>query len=105
MEAWSDRVFELKLWIQEITRNVCTYKEPGGFLLEGDLELAALRARRFGPLAVEGVALVDQLQLVLEQRDLVVQPPASLRTKTAARAHLNSVQSQRHQSNTYVHKR
>jgi hypothetical protein len=43
------------------------YEEPGGFLLEGDLELAALGARRLGALAVEGVALVDQLQLVLQQ--------------------------------------
>lgn len=84
---------------------MCTYKEPGGFLLKGDLELAALRASRFGPLAIEGVALVDQLKLVLEQRDLVVQPPASLRIRTTARAHFNSVPSQRHQSNAYVHKR
>lgn len=57
---------------------VGSYKKSGCFLLQGDLELAALRTRRLGALAVEGVALVDELQLVLEQRDLVVQPPASL---------------------------
>jgi hypothetical protein len=99
LEAWSGQVFELDLSFvqQEIMRNECTYKEPGGFLFESDLELAALRASRFGPLAIEGVALVDPLQLVLEQRDLVVQPPASLRIKTAARAHLNLIPSQRHE--------
>jgi hypothetical protein len=47
-------------------------------LLESDLELAALRPGSLGALAVEGDALVDQLQLVLEQRDLVIQSPASL---------------------------
>jgi hypothetical protein len=63
---------------QETRRNTRTYKEPGRFLLEGDLELAALRPRRLGALAVEGDALVDQLQLLLEQRYLVIQSPASL---------------------------
>jgi hypothetical protein len=58
------------------------YEEPGGLLLEGDLELAALGARRLGALAVEGVALVDELQLVLEQQDLVVQTPAPLQTQS-----------------------
>ena len=95
-----NRSFNLQ---KKTTRNSCTYKEPGGFLLEGDLELAALRPRRLGALAVEGVALVDQLQLVLEQRDLVVQSPASLRIATAARTHPNSVPSQKHKSDTYIH--
>jgi hypothetical protein len=40
------------------------YEEPGGLLLEGDLELAALGARRLGVLAVEGVALVDSCWLI-----------------------------------------
>ena len=95
-----NRSFNLQ---KKTTRNSCTYKEPGGFLLEGDLELAALRPRRLGALAVECVALMNQLQLVLEQRDLVVEPPASLRIATTARTHSNSVPSQVHKSDTYMH--
>jgi hypothetical protein len=68
-----------------------TYKEPSRLLLESDLELAALRPGSLGALAVEGDALVDQLQLALEQRDLVIQSPASL-CIAEKRTHPHSVQ-------------
>jgi hypothetical protein len=62
---------------------ILPYQQPRCFLLDGDLELLPLRPRRLRPPAIEGQALMDQMQLVLQQSDLIVKSSAPLPWKIA----------------------
>ena len=55
-----------------------THQDARGLLLDGDVDLAAVRAGALGGLAMERLAEVDLAELLLEQLDLLLGPPAGL---------------------------
>lgn len=66
---------------KEVARSVtCNYQNARGLLLDGDLELLAVRPCCFCSLSIEGLPKVYHLQLVLQELDLLLNPPTFLTT-------------------------